>query len=338
MDLLEKLVATPGVSGNEDKVRELIKKEIEKYVDDITVDKLGNLIAHKKGSHPRVMLAAHMDEVGLMIKGITHKGRILISVIGGVDPVMFLGERVHIETKRGVIHGVITTKDVNDGEIISKIPEIEDLFVDTGLSKEQLEKIGVETGAFLAFERDLYFLGTNKIICGKAFDDRIGCYILIELAKRLKNIKNEMFYVFTIQEEIGLVGAITSTYKVKPDWAIAVDTAETCESTEDIIKTIGQGPCITIKDAESIGNKTINKWLIDTAKKNKIPIQKDVTDVGTTDAATISITGEGVPCTVVGVPIRNLHTATSVAHKDDIENVIKLLEEMFKKVPDGKMF
>ncbi|MFH1474206.1 MAG: M42 family peptidase [Candidatus Aenigmatarchaeota archaeon] len=338
MDLLEKLIATPGVSGNEDKVRELIKKEIEKYVDDVSVDKVGNLIAHKKGKHPRIMLASHMDEVGLMIKGVSSTGRILISVIGGVDPVMLLGERVHIETKRGIIHGVITTKDVNDGEIVSKIPRTEDIFVDTGLTKKQLEKIGVEIGAFLTFERDLYFLGSNRIICGKAFDDRIGCYIMIELAKRLRKIKNEMFYVFTIQEEIGLVGAITSTYKVKPDWAIAVDTAETCETTDEVTKTIGGGPCITIKDAETIGNKTINKWLIDIAKKNKIQIQRDVTDVGMTDAATISITGEGVPCTVVCVPIRNLHTATSVAHKDDIDNAIKLLEKLFKSAPDGKLF
>ena len=337
MDLLEKLVSTPGVSGNEDKVRDLIKEEIEKYVDDVSVDKLGNLIAHKKGEPPKVMLAAHMDEVGLMVKGIGGRGRLLISTIGGVDPVMLLGERVHIETKKGIIHGVITTRDVNDGEIVSRIPKTEELFVDTGLSKKQLEAIGVEVGDFLALERDLYFLGSNKIICGKAFDDRIGCYILIELAKRLKKAKNEMFYVFTIQEEIGLVGAITSTYKVQPDWAIAVDTTETTDATGDVIKTIGGGPCITIKDLETIGNKTINKWLIDIAKKKKIPIQKDVTDIGMTDAATISITRGGVPCTVVCVPIRNLHTATSVAHKDDIENTINLLEELFKSTPDGNV-
>jgi putative aminopeptidase FrvX len=335
MDLLEKLVSTPGVSGNEDKVRDLIKEEIKNYVDDISIDKLGNLIAHKKGEPPKVMLAAHMDEIGLMVRGIGEMGRILISSIGGVDPVMLLGERVHIETKKGIIHGVITTRDINDGEIVSKIPKTEeDLFVDTGLSKKQLESIGVEVGAFLALERDLYFLGSTKIICGKAFDDRIGCYILIELAKRLKNIKNEMFYVFTIQEEIGLVGAITSTYMVQPDWAIAIDTTETSDATGEVIKTIGAGPCITIKDLQTVGNKTINKWLIDTAKKKKIPIQKDVTDVGVTDAATISITRGGVPCTVVCVPIRNLHTATSVAHKDDIENTIKLLEELFKTSPD----
>jgi putative aminopeptidase FrvX len=338
MDLLEKLVATPGVSGDEDKVRELIKKEIEKYVDDISVDKLGNLIAHKKGTHPKVMLAAHMDEVGLMIRGITKDGKILISMIGDVDPITLLGERMHIETKKGIIHGVITTEDINDGNIVSKIPRMEQLFVDTGISKNELEKLGVEIGAFLAFERDMYFLGSSKIICGKAFDDRIGCYILIELAKRLKNVKNEMFFVFTIQEEVGLVGAVTSTRKIQPDWAIAIDTAETSESSGEIIKTIGAGPCITIKDMDSIGNKTINKWLIEISKKNKIPIQKDVTDVGTTDASTISITGGGVPCTVVCVPIRNLHTATSVAHKNDINNAIKLLEELFKKVPDGKVF
>lgn len=337
MNLLKKLVSTPGVSGDEDRVRNLIKKEIEKYVDDISIDKLGNLIAHKKGKQPKVMLAAHMDEVGLMVKGIGRRGKLFISSIGGLDPVMLLGERVQITTKKGLIHGVITTADVNYGEIVSKIPSTDDLFVDTGLSKEELQKIGVDTGTFLTFERHLYTLGSKKIICGKAFDDRIGCYILIELAKKLKNIKNEIFYVFTIQEEIGLVGAITSTYKVQPDWAIVVDTSETSNLGGEIIKTIGAGPCITIKDLETVGNKTINKWLIDVAKNKKIPIQKDVTDVGVTDAATISITRGGIPAAVVCVPIRNLHTATSVAHTDDIKNAIKLLYELFKSSPDTKV-
>jgi endoglucanase len=336
MDLLERLISTFGVSGNEEKVRNLIQEEIKKYVDEVYVDKVGNLITHKKGKKPKIMLSAHMDEIGLMVKNIEPKGRIYFAEIGGADPVMLLGERVHIETKKGMIHGVITTKDVNDGSFINQIPRVEELFVDTGLSEEDLKKLGIEVGSYLSLERDLYYLGSDKIICGKAFDNRIGCYILIELAKRLKKSGCEIYFVFTIQEEIGLVGAMTSAYIVEPDWAIAVDVIETSDARGEPVITLGRGPFITIKDAEMLGNRTLNEYLIGIAKKQKIHIQKDVSETGTTDAASISITKGGVPSTVFGVPIRNLHTATAVANKNDIENTIIVLEEFLKNPPKGR--
>jgi len=336
MELLERLISTFGVSGNEEKVRNLIQEEIRKYVDKVYVDKVGNLIAHKKGKKPKIMLSAHMDEIGLMVKNIEPRGRIYFAEIGGADPVMLLGERVHIETKKGIIHGVITTRDVNDGSFINQIPRVEDLFVDTGLSEAELKKLGVEVGSYLSLERDLYYLGSDKIICGKAFDNRIGCYILIELAKRIKKYNCETYFVFTIQEEIGLVGAMTSAYKVEPDWAIAVDVIETSDAREEPIITLGRGPSITIKDAELIGNKTINDRLMSIAKKKKIHVQRDVSEIGTTDATSISITKGGVPSTVLGVPIRNLHTATAVANKNDIENTIIVLEEFLKDPPKGR--
>jgi len=337
VDLLEKLVSTFSVSGNEQKVRNLIQSEIRRYVDEVYVDKVGNLIAHKRGKKPRIMLSAHMDEIGLMIKSIDSCGRIFFSELGGADTVMFLGERVHIETKKGSIHGVITTREVNDGNFIAQIPKLEELFVDTGLNQEELKKLGIEVGSYLSLERDLYHLGSEKIICGKAFDDRIGCYILIELAKRMKKSKCEIYFVFTIQEEIGLVGAMTSAFIVEPDWAIAVDTMETSDAKgEETMMTIGKGPFITIKDAQMIGDKTLNDFLIRIAKKKKINIQKDVSDIGTTDAASISITKGGVPSTVIGVSIRNLHTATAVANIDDIKNAIAILEEFLKNPPKGR--
>ena len=339
MDLLEKLISTFGVSGNEELVRKLIMEEIKNYVDEVFVDKLGNLIAHKKGERPKVMLTAHMDEIGLIAKGIEGRGRILFSTIGYIDPSMLLGERVHIETEKGIIHGVITSKEVNDGKILSSVPKIEDLFIDTGLNRIDLKKLGIEVGTFLALERDLYYLGSDKIICGKAFDDRIGCYVLIELAKKLKETsKNEIYYVFTIQEEIGLVGALTSTYIVEPDWAIVVDVTEAEDASEDVTKTISRGPCLTIKDVQTIGNKVLNKHILEIAKKNKIHIQRDVSDEGMTDAASISITKGGVPCTVLGVCVRNLHTATSVANIKDIEETIRILEELLKFLPDGELW
>jgi len=332
MNLLERLVSTFSVSGNEGAVRKLIRAEIKDHVDDIYIDKMGNLIAHKEGIGPKIMLTAHMDEVGLMVKKIDSRGKIYFSMIGGIDPVMLLGERVHIETNKQIMHGVISSKDVNDGFVLKKIPEIEDMFVDTGLSKEGLKRRGVEIGTYLSLERDFYFLGSNKIICGKAFDDRIGCYILIKLAERLKKSKSDIYYVFTIQEEVGLIGGAITAYNIQPDWGIVVDCIEANDASENT-KIVGAGPCITIKDEETIGNRVINKWLMDIAKKKRLPIQRDVSDVGTTDAATISISRGGVPSTVVGVPIRNLHTAVSVANKNDIDNTLKLLEYLLKNPP-----
>lgn len=337
VDLLERLISTFSVSGNEYAVRKLIRAEIRKYVDEISIDKLGNLIAHKKGSGPKIMLAAHMDEIGLMVKKIDPMGKIYFAMIGGIDPVMLLGERVHIETEKKIMHGVITHKDVNDGYMLKKLPEESNMFVDTGLTKKTLIENGVDIGTYLSLERDLYFLGSNKIICGKAFDDRIGCYILIKLAELLQKAKSHIYYVFTIQEEVGLIGGATTAYKIQPDWGIVVDCLEANDASE-LTKILGNGPSITIKDEETLGNRTINKWLIDMAKKKKISIQKDVSDIGTTDAATIAATREGIPSTVIGVPIRNLHTTVSVASKNDIDDTIELLYSLLKNPPKTKVW
>jgi endoglucanase len=333
VDLLEKLISTFGVSGNEDKVRELIKKEIKPYVDEIFVDKLGNLVAHKKGKPPKVMLAAHMDEIGLMTKSIDPTGRIYVSLIGDIDPVTLLGEVIYIETKKGKIHGVVTTKEISDGTIVTELPKPEELIVDTGLTKKELRARGIEIGTYLSVEQRTFELGSKNFICGKAFDDRIGCYILLELAKRLKKAKNDVYFVFTTQEEVRVFGAITTAYKIEPDWAIVVDVSETNDASERPTRSLGKGPFITVKDSEMIGNKCINDWIKEIAKKKGIHYQLDVSDTGTTDAISISISKGGVPSTVVGVPIRNLHTATAIVDKRDIENAIKLLEEILRLSP-----
>ena len=334
MDLLKRLIEAYGVSGDEGKVREMIKKEIKPYVDEIFVDKLGNLVAHKKGKSPKVMLAAHMDEIGLMVKSINSTGKIYISLIGGIDPLTLLGEIVHIETNKGKIHGVITTKNINDGYLVEELPKPEDLIIDTGLTKKELRGLGVEIGTYVSVDQPTKLLGSKHILCGKALDDRLGCYILIELAKRLKNkSKNEIYLVFTTQEEIGLFSAITSAYKIEPDWAIVVDVTSVDDSTDNPTKTLGKGPCITVKYSDMLVNRCINDWIKEVAKKNKIHYQLDISEAGTTEAISISISKEGVPSTCVGVPIRNLHTATAVADRRDIENTIKLLTEMLKLAP-----
>jgi tetrahedral aminopeptidase len=331
MKSLEKLMDAYGISGNEEHVRKLIKDMISPYVDKTFVDKAGNLICVQKGVAPRVMIAAHMDEIGLMVKHIYTDGRILFSPVGGIEPITLPGQRVKIHTKKGQVLGVITSKEMSNGDIVEKMPEMRDMYVDTGIDKKNLTKKGVEIGDYINLVQDTGTLGNKNIIYGKGLDDRIGCFVLIELAKKLKKTKNEIYFVFTVQEEIGLYGAKTSTYHISPDWAIAVDVTPASDASDDQALILGEGPSITMKDESMIGNKTINLWLSEIAKKKKIKVQYDVTDFGTTDAMNISISKSGVPTTSVGVPVRNLHSTIGLAHMQDIQDLIIILYELLKK-------
>ncbi len=333
MELLLKLLDINGPSGNEQEVRSFIKKEIQGYVSEIYTDKCGTLVAHKKGNQPTVVLAAHMDEIGLMVKFIHDKGKIHLATVGGIEPITLLGERVKIPTQKGSINGVITTAEIADDETFENIPAIKDIFIDTGLSKEDMLNLGVKIGSYVSFSSVASSLGNKDIISGKALDDRVGCYILIELIKRLKNSKADIYYMFTVQEEIGLYGAKTSVYSINPDWAIVVDVTSTNDFTDRKTKCIGHGPCISIKDSDFITNRCINDWLEDLAKANNIPVQYEVTDKGSTDALSLSVTKGGIPTSLISIPIRNIHTTSGIAHMDDINNAIKLLEALLNNPP-----
>lgn len=329
MKLLEKLLNAYGPSGNEESVRKIIAKEIRPYVNEMWVDKMGNLIAVEKGVGPKVMVAAHMDEVGLMVKSIDDDGKIRFSTIGFMDPFVLVGQKVHVQTKKK-FHGVVSLKELHESGDMEKVPKIDKLYVDTGLSKTELKRKGVKVGTYLIPEQKFFYLGSNEWIAGKAMDDRIGCYILIELAKRMKKSKQQIYLVFTVQEEMGLYGAKTSAFGLEPDWGIAVDAtiANDFEASGNV--RLGKGPAITVKDDEMIANKHINERLTHLAKKKKIPFQLEVIDVGTSDAMNISLSRTGVPSTTIGVPIRNIHSTVSVANINDIKNSITLLYDLLK--------
>ena len=330
MKLLEKLLNAYGPSGNEEMVRKLIAKEIRPHVDELWVDKMGNLIAVETGIGPKIMVAAHMDEVGLMVKNIESDGKIRFSTVGFMDPFVLIGQKVHVQTKHR-FHGVISLKELHESEDIKKVPEIEKLYVDTGLSKKELKRKGVQVGTYLIPEQKFFYLGNKDFIAGKAMDDRIGCYILIELAKKMRKSKQLIYYVFTVQEEMGLYGAKTSAFGIEPDWGIAVDTTIANDFSEGGNVRLGNGPAITIKDDEMIANKHINERLTNLAKKKKIPFQLEVIDIGTSDAMNISISRTGVPSTTIGIPIRNIHSTVSVANIKDIKHSITLLYDLLKK-------
>lgn len=330
-----------GVSGKEMFVRDYLTKGLKKLMKghkgcgcSLKVDKMGNLIAHKKGKRPRIMIAAHMDEIGLIVKNIEADGKIRLSTIGGIDEIVLLNERVRIKTRTCEVPGVVTTDDISSSRIVHKIPTLPHMYLDTGLTKKELIKKNVHIGSFISFLGNAQIIGDGKIISGKALDDRIGCYVLLELAKKIRNFKNEIFLVFTVQEEVGLYGAKTSSFHIDPDWAVAFDVTDCDDCDKSGSKHLGSGPTLTIKDAEMISSPRIDDKILKLAKKAKIKLQPDVSDAGTTDAMNISISRAGVPTAVLGVPVRSLHTPVSYAHLDDIDNAIKLLGSLLKNPPD----
>lgn len=326
-DLLERLVNADGVSGNEEKVRDIIMHEIKKHVDELHVDKMGNVIARKKGKKPCVALVAHMDEVGLMVRAIEDSGRIRFIAIGGLEPAVALSQRVDING----IKGIVTTELVEKGIVLETLPKLEDMFIDTGLDKKTIGK-RIRIGDYATFYQEPFcILGNQNMVSGKSLDDRVGCYALLEIAKKAKSIKSEIIFIFTVQEEIGMHGASASVYDLNPDYAIIVD-AENHED-EGGEKTVGNGPFITIKDSSTITSRKLNEYIENIAKELSLNLQRDVSDFGSTDALKISLAKGGIPSTVLGFFVKNIHCPVSIADIRDVNNLIKILEEFLKDPP-----
>ena len=337
VELLFKLMNTLGPSGDEELVRDIIAAEIKRYVNEIYIDKFGNLIAHRKGEGERIMLAAHMDEIGLMAKKIENNGFIRVSAIGGIEPITLVGQPVTIVGNKNkvICNGVISFSELHEDITIKVLPKIDDLYVDTGLSRDELKAFGVEIGNYIVPLHHARSLGNKKIISGKALDDRTGCYALIEPAKKLKGLgsKQDIYYVFTVQEEIGLYGAKTAVYHIAPDWGLAIDATNARDSGTSSSCVIGNGPFLTIKDSEMLGNKVLVSWLKKMAKIEDVPLQLEVEDSGTTDAASIMMAKGGIPSATISVPVRNIHSTIGIASIDDINNIIRLLSRFLKKPP-----
>ena len=336
MDILEKLINTFGPSGDEQAVRNLIQHEIKPHVDEIKVDKFGNLVAIKRGKGPKIMLAAHMDEIGLMVQMIAEDGHVYFQPVGGIEPFTLLGQRVALldaVTSNMIAEGVITSTELQEDLEMERPPKMSDLYIDTGLTKKELLKKKIDVGTYAVPINTMKTLGSKEIVCGKALDDRLGCFILLKLAEKLKNQKLNIFFVFTVQEEIGLYGAVTSVFNLDPDWGIAVDVTSAEDAFGERIVQLGKGPTMTMMDVEMIANRCLNNHIKSLAKKHNIPIQPKVETFGTTDAAKIAIGRGGIPTTVLGVAIRNIHSPVGVAHLGDIYNAINLLSIFLKNPP-----
>ncbi len=332
-ELLKRLSEAHSIPGSENEVRTIMTEELWKYCDTAETDKLGNLIAKKGDGRKKVMLAAHMDEIGLMVKHIDKNGFIKFTTLGGFSNQTLLNQRVMIHTKKGVFTGVIGSRPTHlmKPDERKKVVEYRDMFIDAGVKdKKAAEKAGISIGDFITFDRSFRELNRD-IVTGKAFDNRIGCAALIEIMKRVET-DYTVFAVGTVQEEVGLKGAKTSAFRINPDYAIAVDVTVAgdypgIKEDESSLK-LGGGPTIDIADASGRGIIThprVKELLIKTAVENKIPYQLSVGEGGTTDATAIHLTREGVPTGAVSVPTRNIHTPVEVASLKDIKNTVKLI-------------
>jgi putative aminopeptidase FrvX len=335
-DLLKKLVDAPSISGSEKDVRDLMKKELKRYADEIKIDKIGNLIARKGKGSPKIMLAAHMDELGLMVKFIDQKGFIKFDMIGGWDERILPAKKFKVHGSKGSVVGVIGSKPPHLQEKEEqKIPfKLKDMYIDIGaMNKKEVEKAGIRVGDFITRYGQLDHMISSRIT-GYGFDNRIGCLVMIEVMKRLKNFKGTVYAVGTIQEEMGLIGVRGPAFGIEPDVVLALDTTIAGGTPElkpgEVSINIGCGPALAIKDAVGVINPKVKKWITETVKKTKIPLQYEVMSGGATDASVIPMIKEGIPSGSILVPSRYVHTPVEVADIKDIEKTVKLVVETVK--------
>lgn len=334
--ILRELSEAHAVSGNEDAVRSILLEAVRDHVDEVEIDALGNLLTLKRGAgdNPmRVMLAAHMDEIGLMVVDHDDKGNLKVRTVGGIDVRLLPGALLAVGPDR--LPGVIGIKPIHltEAEDMSKVTKIEDLTVDIGAKDKSEAEKAAPLGTYATFATRYRELGPT--VTGKAFDDRAGCAVLVELL-RGERFEFDLHAVFTVQEEVGLRGAQAASYAVNPDCAFALEGTfaddipkekEASPSTE-----LGKGPAITVMDRSFIADRRLVRLLRGTADELGIPHQVKQPGLGGTDAGAIHLAREGVPCVTVAVPVRYIHSPVGLLRLEDFENTVQLMRESLSRL------
>ena len=331
INLLKQVCETAGAPGHEKPIRDLVIKTIKPFVDECRIDNLGNIISVKRGSgksNEKIMVAAHLDEIGFMVTHIEEGGFVRFHTLGGFDPKTLTAQRVKIHGKK-TVPGVMGTKPIHvmAPEERTKMPKSKDYFIDTGMQKEELEKL-VKVGDPITWERELVEMG-DCVNC-KSIDNRVSVFILIEALKRLKKIPYDLYAVFTVQEEVGLRGANVSAHQINPSFGIALDTTIAYDvpgaQSHEKITELGKGAAIKIMDGSVICDYRMIEFLKQTANKNNIEWQPEVLPAGGTDTAGLQRMGkDGAISGAISVPTRHLHQVIEMANKKDIEKCIALL-------------
>jgi putative aminopeptidase FrvX len=340
--LLEELSNAFGPSGNEQEVLRLLARAVRDHVDDLQSDALGNLIAFKRGTGPeprlKVMVDAHSDEVGLMITRIEKNGTLGFRAVGGIDDRLLMAKRVVVGEKR--LPGVILAPPIHltNPSQRQQVIKIDQLVIDIGASTEAEAKDMVQIGDYVAFATRFQVLAADgqRVVKGKAFDDRAGCAVAAALADGEYPV--DLYLSFSSQEEVGLRGAKVAAFRIEPDIAFALE-GTVCDDTpkkEDVSPTtrLGQGPAITIMDRSFVADKRLVRLLVDTAQANDIPYQFKQPGVGSTDAGVIHLTKAGIPSAAVSVPCRYIHGPVSLMSLNDFEHLVALMKATLHALPE----
>ena len=345
MDKTEKLLAdltnAHGVSGFEDDVCKVVEQHLE-AADEITYDKLGSIIATKKGEsdEPRIMIAGHIDEIGFIVREITDEGYIKFLPLGGWWGHVALAQRVIIKTTKGDVIGVIGSKPphILKEDERKKVLDIDDMFIDVGVNKTtDIKKMGIRPGDPIVPDAQFTTMFDPKMYLNKAFDNRIGIAAAVEVINKLKGVKhpNTVYGVGTVQEEVGLRGAQTSVWAVDPDIAFIADVSLASDGP-DAKKyeqaKLGSGPSINVLDGTMIAHRKLRDFVIETAEAENIPFHFGALARGGTDGGRIHISRSGVPSIFIGMATRYIHSHTSIIHRDDFDNMVKLLIALIKKL------
>jgi endoglucanase len=336
-DLFKNLTELQGAPANEQLVRAFMKKELEKYADEVIQDNLGGVFGVKNGEGPKVMVAGHMDEVGFMVTQITKNGMIRFQTLGGWWNQVLLAQRVQVMTDNGPVVGVIGSIPPHNltPEQRKKPMEIKNMLIDIGADdQEDAEKIGIKPGQQIVPLTPFTPMANEKKILAKAWDNRYGCGLSIELLKELQNetVPNQLYSGATVQEEVGLRGAQVAANMIKPDIFYALDASPANDAKGDKKEFghIGKGALLRIFDRTMITHRGMREFILDTAESNNIPYQFFISQGGT-DAGRVHISNEGVPSAVIGICSRYIHTSASIIHVDDYAAAKELLVKLVKE-------
>lgn len=320
--LLQTLTETFGPSGYEDDVRKIVRREVESLADEARVDALGNLIVRKRPTKAarnakKIMIAAHMDEIGVIVSHVDEHGFVRFSPIGGVFRRYVLGGRVRFLNGTQGIIGFDRLDNVNE------LPTLDKVYIDVGATSPKDSPVKV--GDVAAFDRQYNDLGDRLV--AKSMDNRVGVLVAIETLRALKSTPYDLYFVFTTQEEVGVRGAMTSAYGIDPDIGIALDVTPTGDTPNALRMemALGKGPCIKIQDMGMIADPRVVQWMIRAAEKHRIPYQREVLLMGGTDARAIQLTRAGVPAGCISVPVRYVHSPSEMVDYSDLQNAVRLL-------------
>ncbi|WP_342544143.1 M42 family metallopeptidase [Lysinibacillus sp. FSL W7-1291] len=344
LQMFKDLTDANGIAGNERAPREVMKKYIAPYADTVETDNLGSVIAKKVGDEngPKIVVAGHLDEVGFMVTQIDDKGFIKFQTVGGWWSQVMLAQRVTITTRKGdEVIGVIGSKPphILPADVRNKVVDIKDMFIDIGAaSKDEVLEWGVRPGDMVTPYFEFNVMKNDKYLLAKAWDNRIGCAIAIDVMKALQNEKhpNILYSVGNVQEEVGLRGAKTATYKIQPDIGFAVDVGVAGDTpgvtAKESTSKMGAGPQIVVYDASMVSHRGLREFVLDVADEHNIPYQFEAMAGGGTDAGSIHVTANGVPALSIGIATRYIHSHAGILHRDDYDNAVKLMVEVIKKL------